>query len=97
MPFPQSLASYVRQSAAFKAHDTLDRLPSISAPAHIIVGEEDIYTPLRYSIDIANAIPGATLAEIHSVVGHDGFLLESAQVGDLLGDHLTHPGQPAIG
>ena len=37
----------------------LDRLERITAPTHVICGEEDIFTPPRYSIDIANAIPGA--------------------------------------
>ncbi len=69
---PQSLDAYLRQSAAFKRHDALGRLSLIDCPTHVICGEEDIYTPLRYSIDIANAIPGATLS-ILPEVGHGMF------------------------
>jgi pimeloyl-ACP methyl ester carboxylesterase len=69
---PQSLEAYLRQSAAFKGHDALNRLGQIASPAHIICGEEDIYTPLRYSIEMANAIPGATLT-VMPEVGHGMF------------------------
>lgn len=69
---PQSLDAYLRQSAAFKGHDALDRLHQIASPAHIICGEEDIYTPLRYSIEMANAIPGSTLSVMPDV-GHGMF------------------------
>jgi len=71
-PNPQSLDAYLRQSAAFRAHDALDRLDQISTPTHVICGEEDIYTPLRYSIDVANAIPGSTLS-VMPEVGHGMF------------------------
>ncbi len=69
---PQTFQQYLRQSKAFKRHDALDRLPSITAPAHVVCGEEDIYTPLRYSLEIANAIPGATLS-LMPEVGHGMF------------------------
>jgi 3-oxoadipate enol-lactonase len=69
---PQSLDAYLRQSAAFKGHDALDRLGEIASPAHIICGEEDIYTPLRYSMEMANAIPGSTLT-VMPEVGHGMF------------------------
>ncbi len=96
MPFPQSLESYLRQSAAFKAHDTLDRLPSISAPAHVIVGEEDIYTPLRYSIDITNAIPGATLTTIPKA-GHGLFWEQTEMFNRSLGNFMLEVEQGANG
>ncbi len=71
-PHPQTVEAYLRQSAAFKGHDALDRLSSINCPTHVVCGEEDIYTPLRYSIDIANAIPGSTLSVLPEV-GHGMF------------------------
>jgi 3-oxoadipate enol-lactonase len=71
-PNPQSLEMYLRQSEAFKRHDALDRLGQIGVPAHVICGEEDIYTPLRYSIDLANEIPGARLS-VMPEVGHGMF------------------------
>ncbi|HET9662427.1 MAG TPA: alpha/beta fold hydrolase [Thermomicrobiales bacterium] len=96
MPFPQTLECYLRQSAAFKAFDIIGRLPSISAPAHVIVGEEDIYTPLRYSIDIANAIPGATLTVIPEA-GHGVFWEQAAKFDRVLGNFLLEVEQGANG
>ncbi len=84
---PQSLEAYLRQSDAFKRHDVLDRLPSITAPAHVICGEEDIYTPLRYSIEIANAIPGATLSVIPEA-GHGMFWEATATFNQLVSDFI---------
>lgn len=95
-PFPQSLESYMRQSGAFKAHDALDRLPSISSPAHVIVGEEDIYTPLRYSLEIANAIPESTLTVIPEA-GHGLFWEQTELFNRTLGNFLLDVEQGANG
>lgn len=96
MPFPQSFESYMRQSAAFKAFDIIDRLPSISSPAHVIVGEEDIYTPLRYSLEITNAIPGATLTVIPEA-GHGVFWEQIAEFNRSVGNFLLDAEQGANG
>lgn len=69
---PQTLDMYLRQSHAAKTFDALDRLSTISAPAHIICGGEDIFTPQRYSEQIAGAIPGARLTVMPGV-GHGMF------------------------
>ena len=60
-PFPIQPHAYVRQLDATMAHDTLDRLPRISAPTLVLVGGEDILTPPYESVEIARAIPGAHL------------------------------------
>ncbi len=96
MPFPQSYECYMRQSAAFKAFDIIDRLPSISAPAHVVVGEEDIYTPLRYSQEIANAIPGATLTVIPAA-GHGVFWEQITEFNRSVGNFLLDVEQGANG
>ena len=71
-PRPQTFEMYRRQSRAAASHDVLDRLGAITAPAHVICGEEDIFTPLRYSRAIAEAIPGARLSVMPGV-GHGMF------------------------
>lgn len=71
-PHKQTLEMYLRQSHAAKTFDALDRLPSIAAPAHVICGAEDIFTPRRYSAEIAAAIPGAILTVMPDV-GHGMF------------------------
>jgi pimeloyl-ACP methyl ester carboxylesterase len=71
-PHPQSPEMFDRQCRAALDFDARDRLGSIGVPAHVIAGEEDIFTPPRYSVEIANAIPGATLT-ILPEVGHGMF------------------------
>lgn len=96
MPFPQSLDCYLRQSAAFKAHDAIERLPSITSAAHVIVGEEDMYTPLRYSLEITNAIPGSTLTVIPEA-GHGLFWEQTELFNRSLGNFLLESEQGANG
>lgn len=71
-PHPQTLAMYLRQSHAAKTFDAVDRLSSVSTPAHVVVGAEDIFTPSRCSQDIAGIIPGAKLTILPNV-GHGAF------------------------
>jgi pimeloyl-ACP methyl ester carboxylesterase len=71
-PRPQTLAMYLRQSHAAKTFEALDRLPGVTAPAHVIVGAEDIFTPPRFSREIAAAIPGSQLTILPDV-GHGAF------------------------
>jgi pimeloyl-ACP methyl ester carboxylesterase len=52
--------------------DARHRLSAIATPAHVIAGEEDIFTPPRFSREIATAIPGSTLS-ILPEVGHGMF------------------------
>ena len=43
------------------AHDQRDRLAAISVPTLVVVGDEDICTPLFASRELAESIPGAVL------------------------------------
>jgi 3-oxoadipate enol-lactonase len=71
-PHLQSLAMYLRQSHAAKTFSALNRLSGVTAPAHVIVGAEDIYTPVRYSEQIAAALPNARLTVLPNA-GHGAF------------------------
>ena len=71
-PRPQTLAMYLRKSHAAKTFSALDRLPGVTAPAHVIAGAEDIFTPPRYSEAIAAAIPNARLTVLPNA-GHGAF------------------------
>jgi pimeloyl-ACP methyl ester carboxylesterase len=66
-----SLAAYQAQVDACLGHDALDRLPLITAPTLVTVGDQDILTPLRYSRLIAERIADAQLY-VFSDVGHGG-------------------------
>lgn len=62
------------QRAACASHDTLDRLPSITAPTLVIVGSEDrIINPVSSEV-IAGKIPGARLVKVEG--GSHSFSLE---------------------
>jgi 3-oxoadipate enol-lactonase len=71
-PRPQTVQMYRRQSRAAIGHDALARLGLIVAPTHVVAGEEDLLTPLRFSEEIAAAIPGARLS-VMKRVGHRMF------------------------
>jgi pimeloyl-ACP methyl ester carboxylesterase len=60
--FPQNeeqMQVTVEQWDADLAHDTLDRLPAITAPTLVVVGEQDLLTPRWQAQKVAAAIPGA--------------------------------------
>jgi pimeloyl-ACP methyl ester carboxylesterase len=71
-PFPQSPEMFDRQADAAINFNALDRLPGIAAPVHVVAGAEDIFTPARFSREIAAAIPNSTLTTLPEV-GHGMF------------------------
>ncbi len=64
----------IRQWRADQAHDARDRVAQIAAPTLVIVGDEDVLVPPRYSQELAELIPGARL-EVIPQAGH-GALIE---------------------
>ena len=71
-PYPQTAEMFARQCDAVVSFDARDRLGAIGVPTHVIAGEEDIFTPPRFSREIAAAIPGSRLT-ILPEVGHGMF------------------------
>ena len=66
-PLAQGIAG---QTAAIRTHDTLERLGQIAvAPTLVLVGAQDIVTPVVYSEELAKGIPGATL-QVLDLGGH---------------------------
>jgi 3-oxoadipate enol-lactonase len=49
------------QGDAARDHDTLARLHQIAAPTLVIVGDQDILTPVAAARELADGIPGARL------------------------------------
>jgi 3-oxoadipate enol-lactonase len=58
-PYPMSPEAYGRQADAYRQFDALDRLPAITAPTLVVVGEQDLLTPPWIAREVAEAIPGA--------------------------------------
>jgi pimeloyl-ACP methyl ester carboxylesterase len=79
----------VAQWDADLVHDTLDRLGNIMAPTTVIVGDQDLLTPPRQSLAVAERIPGA---EFHLVEGagssHSMHLERTEDWLDLVRAHL---------
>jgi 3-oxoadipate enol-lactonase len=89
-PFPQSMAGFLRQCDAILAHNTLERLECITAPTHVIVGDDDILTPPRHSHTLAEKIPGARLTmvpEAGHAVGWEKPMEFNQEVLDFLKEH----------
>ncbi|MEL7207679.1 MAG: alpha/beta fold hydrolase, partial [Actinomycetota bacterium] len=70
--------SFVAQVEAILAADESLRfeLPKIAVPTLVIVGSQDILTPLADSEELASLIPGSRLAVIRG--GAHGFMFENA-------------------
>jgi pimeloyl-ACP methyl ester carboxylesterase len=57
MPLP----AFTAQCDACSSHSTLDRLAAISAPSLLTVGEVDMFTPMRLSVEMHARMPGSKL------------------------------------
>jgi pimeloyl-ACP methyl ester carboxylesterase len=75
-PFSPTAHGLYHQSRAILASDTSDRLADILCPTLVMVGKEDLLTPVRFSEQLAQGIPNAEL----DILEHGGhaFVVESA-------------------
>jgi pimeloyl-ACP methyl ester carboxylesterase len=55
------LHAFQAQCDACSRHDTLQRLDQIAAPALLTVGDADIFTPLRFSVEMHERMPDSEL------------------------------------
>ena len=91
--------SYVALSDAMNHHDVgrgrggiAAALARIEADVTIAGIDSDRLYPVRLQHELAELVPGTTeLTVISSSHGHDGFLVESDQVGKLIADALAAP------
>lgn len=59
---PMSVDAYLAQLQVIRTHDTTDRLGTLSVPALVLAGEEDILIPVRLSRQLHALVPGAEWA-----------------------------------
>ena len=64
-------------------------LKQISQPTLIIGVSSDILCPLEEQRHLVQQMPRATLIEIDSTYGHDGFMVESEKIARFLSSWLT--------
>ncbi|MFJ3647640.1 homoserine O-acetyltransferase MetX [Streptomyces murinus] len=89
-------ASYVVLTEAMNAHDAgrsrgglRSALARVTAPTLVAGVDSDRLYPLAQQHELAAAIPGADRARVvQSPYGHDGFLIETEQVGALVRELL---------
>ena len=63
-------------------------LERISSPTLVISIDTDILFPIEEQGVLSRYIPNSRLEVMHSDYGHDGFLTETVQIGELLADFL---------
>ncbi len=87
--------SYVVLTEAMNSHDIargrgdlVQALRSFAGELHVAGVTTDRLYPLRLSEELAGAKPGSTLSVIESRHGHDGFLVETGQVGAVIATAL---------
>ncbi|HEX2834690.1 MAG TPA: homoserine O-acetyltransferase [Thermoanaerobaculia bacterium] len=80
--------TYVTLTHAMDSHDVARGrgayetvLASITQPALVVSIDSDILYPPAEQEELALLIPNATLRSIHSPHGHDGFLIDAAEIG----------------
>ena len=61
IPHPTSLEAFQAQAVAIRTYDSRPDLPGITTRTLIVVGAEDILTPVAQSIEMAALIPNAGL------------------------------------
>jgi pimeloyl-ACP methyl ester carboxylesterase len=60
-PFPTSYEGFAAQAAAIRVYDARPGLSSVRTPTLVLVGAEDVLTPVHQSAEIAALIPTARL------------------------------------
>ena len=81
-------AIYKFGKGIFNRESVVDQLPNINVPTVVMVGEEDIATPPKYSEQIAKAIPQATLHKIPNS-GHTSPVEEPTAVLTIMKEFLA--------
>ena len=76
-PYPQPAHGLARQTGADLEHDTGERIGKITAPTLVLVGKEDILTPVKMSEELAAGIPNAEL-----VILEGGGHMSQSEVAD---------------
>jgi pimeloyl-ACP methyl ester carboxylesterase len=73
-PYPTSTRAFEAQAHGLRRYDSRAGLPNVTTPTLVLVGAEDILTPVEQSAEIARLIPGARLQVLPR--GGHGMVLE---------------------
>jgi homoserine O-acetyltransferase len=71
-------------------------LARVTAQVIAVGVDSDRLYPVAQSERIARGVRDGVFRTIHSPCGHDGFLIEVDQVGEIVGDALRQVGGPRV-
>jgi pimeloyl-ACP methyl ester carboxylesterase len=60
-PYPTSFEGFAAQAHGLRRYDSRPMLPTVKTPTLVLVGAEDVLTPVSQSIEMAELIPNAQL------------------------------------
>lgn len=60
-PYPTSFEGFAAQAHGLRRYDSRPLLPTVKTPTLVLVGAEDVLTPVSQSIEMAQLIPDARL------------------------------------
>jgi homoserine O-acetyltransferase len=90
--------SYVVLTEAMSSHDVgrgrggvPAALAEVRAEVTVVAVDSDRLYPPRLSAEVAQAVPQGRLLTVESEYGHDGFLIEIEQVGQIVHEVLSGP------
>ena len=90
-PNPQPLIGLEGQAAACVTHSVLEDLAKVNCPVFVLGGEEDIFTPVWMTKEVAAAIPGSVL-HIYEKSGHAFHWENLEDFNERVGDWLKKQG-----
>ncbi|MBV9387311.1 MAG: alpha/beta hydrolase [Chroococcidiopsidaceae cyanobacterium CP_BM_ER_R8_30] len=76
-PFPPTANGLYHQSRAILGSNTSERLAEIDCPTMVLVGKQDILTPMKFAKQLVQGLPKAELVILES--GGHGCVVESAE------------------
>ena len=82
-PYPAPAIGIAGQVEACRAHDARERWPRIAAPTLVLLGADDILSPVSYAQELAERIPGSRL-QVLERCGHVPFLEDPEAVAEAL-------------
>jgi 3-oxoadipate enol-lactonase len=60
-PYPTTYEGFAAQAAAIRVYDSRPHLPEVRTPTLVLVGAEDVLTPVHQSVEMAQLMPSARL------------------------------------
>jgi pimeloyl-ACP methyl ester carboxylesterase len=87
VPYPTPANTFTRQAEACMAHDALERLEGLTAPTLLMVGVQDVFTPRRFSDEMAEKMTDARVIEVEGAA-HAAYWEKPDAVNDLIVEHI---------